>query len=406
MIDEQRLRPALGIVVLLAASAMVAFVAVHPIWWRDPYLYSVRMLLDTGLPLDVALHRAQAFFKQWPVAATPEGVHYFRGDQPPANWDLFRPRVVYPFVASLLYPMRGFPAMLDISAAAYVATSLAVYYLVLQFAGAFLALLVALAFVALPFTQRMAEYPSTDMLAMLFSTLCVVALVRIARGGGRGWLAFFAVIGLLLVFTRPAFYVLLGGTLGFWIGVRGGNPSLRRAALICVGIAVTCSAIYIAVVLSLGTPGFSYVIADGRSTFFSFLPQKEAQVGFLWGLKGLLHFSQDDPPRLWYAKILVLLVCREIARAVIFVFPLVAFYGLSTMRRDPAFGALAGMALALCLAVPLDPYIGDMIRVLEFPMLPVLAVGVAVAAEEAIARFSGTSGRLTGESLKKTLPGG
>lgn len=396
-IDERRLRPALGAVVLAIGIAVVAFaIYPHPEWMPDGYAYAVRMLMDVGYPFSDAIHRAQQFYWQQPIAADPAQAQYFRGDQEPLYWDVFKPRVLYPFIASLLYPYRGFYGMLDISAVAYVLASLTVYYLALQFAGALPSLAVTLGFMAFPMTVHLARYPQTDMLGLLFSTICIFALVRVAHGGGWTWPAAFGVSGLLLMFTRPAFYLLLGGAMGLWIGLRRGDAAARRASVICVVAAVLCTALYIWAALASGTPSFSYVIADARDIFFASQDPNAAHRSLLAEFKVVLRFSPDDPLPVWYAKMIVDLIFRELVRAVAWIFPVVGIFGLLKLRRDRAFLALVLSALALCLVMPLDPISLDMNRVLEVPMLPILAVGVASALTLFAKRFIRSEARLGG----------
>jgi 4-amino-4-deoxy-L-arabinose transferase-like glycosyltransferase len=379
MIGERQLRPALGAVLLVLGLALAAFVVYpHPDWTPDGYVYAVRMLMDVGLPYEDALHQAQRFWQQQPIAAEPLQAPLFRGEQAPLYWDVFKPRVLYPFLASLLYPTRGFFGMIDLSAIAFVATSLAVYYLALQFTGAVPSFAVTLGFMLFPATLEIARYSQTDMLAMLFSTLCLVALVRVGHGGDRPWVALLAAACLLLVFTRPAFYMPIGGAIGLAIGLRKAEPAVRRLSLFCVGITLFCGALYIAVALASGTPSFSYVIADARNIFFNSQDPAVIEHSFFSKLKHrVLRFSPDDPLAVWYAKMIVDEAFRELIRGTVVIFPIVAFFGLSTLRRNPAFGALAGTGLALCLVLALDPISLDMNRVFEFPMLPILAVGLA-----------------------------
>jgi 4-amino-4-deoxy-L-arabinose transferase-like glycosyltransferase len=256
-----------------------------------------------------------------------------------------------------------------------------------------------------PGTVDLARYVQTDMLALLFSTLCLVALVRIARGGWRGWPAVFTICGLLLVFTRPAFYMLLGGALGLAAGVWREDPARRRAALACAGAAVGITALYLGAALASGSPSFSYVVADAREIFFDTQPPDAAR-SFFSKLKGVLHFSADDPLGIWYAKMVVNLFCRELARGIVTIFPLVAFFGLSTLRRDRAFGVIAGTVLALLLVPFLDPISLDMDRVFEFPMLPILAVGLVGAAAWLQARLTDPNQGQVRKVIKKTSPGG
>jgi 4-amino-4-deoxy-L-arabinose transferase-like glycosyltransferase len=407
MIEERRLRPALGAIVLLVGLAVAVFaVYPHPEWMPDGYAYAVRMLMDAGYPFQDAIHRAQEFYWQQPIAADPVQAQVFRGEQEPLYWGVFKPRVVYPYIASLLYPFRGFYGMLDISVVAYVLASLTVYYLALQFAAALPSLAVTLGFMAFPMTVHLARYPQTDMLGLLLSTVCILALVRVARGGGWKWPAVFALSGLLLMFTRPAFYLLLGGAIGLWIGVRRSDPAARRASVFCIAAALVCTLLYLWAALATGTPSFSYVIEDAREIFFATQDPNAPHRSLLAGFKVVLHFTPDDRLSVWYAKMIVDLIFRELVRSVAWVFPVIGIFGLATLRRDRAFWALVLSALALCLVMPLDPISLDMNRVLEVPMLPILAVGVAAAWALFAQRFIPSNPRLAGKTLKKTSPGG
>jgi 4-amino-4-deoxy-L-arabinose transferase-like glycosyltransferase len=363
------------------------------------------MLMDLGLPFQEALHQAQAFYQQQPIAADPVQAPLFRGEQAPLYWDVFKPRVLYPFLAALLYPIRGFYGMLDISAAAYVLSALAVYFLALEFGAAIPSFVVTLAYMAFPRTLHLARYPQTDMIAMLFSTFCILALVRVAHGGGRRWIALFALAGLLLVFTRPAFYLLVGGAFGLLVSAPKGEPAHRRDGIICLGIALVCSALYLSIALFSDSPSFLYVVEDARQIFFNTQPPAVERSVFT-KLKGALHFSEDDPLGIWYAKMVLNLFFRELARGIVGVFPVVAFFGLTRLRRDRALGVLAGTALAFAFIPFLDPISLDMDRVLEFPFLPILAVGLVAAWGALQAQVTGPNRGSVGQTLKKTSPGG
>ncbi len=256
-------------VVFLFAVASYAVLFPHAKWSGDSYVYGVRSLMYHGVPYAQARTTAQKFFMTVPYAQDPG--HRKLLQQPiPVNWNLFKPRIVYPWLASLLFSKFGFQSLHIVSGAAYVCTLVILYFLLLEFATPWASALLTFAFGSVTVVKDVAEAALTDMLATAFVALSILCMVWFLKKGGGFWLAAFLVACGLLTFSRPIPYVLLAGAaVPLVVAILTGNAAMARRAGALGAIAFAWCVVIVVVGAYDRAPGF-----------IALLRQAEAYEGF------------------------------------------------------------------------------------------------------------------------------
>src|ERR1700736_2801501 len=119
-------------VVVVAIVLAVTVVSRNPRFTPDGFQYSRIAMQDAGLSPADALVKAEAFYIQTPIGKIARYREFLTVDvahAPPAPGPIFRTRVFYPWVASLVYRFRGLAALTDVSPVAYVADVPLMYWL-------------------------------------------------------------------------------------------------------------------------------------------------------------------------------------------------------------------------------------------------------------------------------------
>jgi hypothetical protein len=343
-----------------------------PRWSPDSYDYAIRMLMRRGVPKEEATRRAYAFFTAKPIAHDERFAHAFVGE--PEWWVLFTPRAVYPAVAAVLFPRRGFAALTDVAAASHVAGAVLLYRLLRRFGSRTTAATLTLWYVTRFPVRDAAAHGLSDSPAMLLWIAVLDAMVEIARGRARG--ARFAALAVLLSFTRPLPYMpfAAGAALALDGVVRNDRATVRAGATIAA-VALGCAVCVAAVLARAGMP----------STRAHFERVREGQKREIDGgrLDRLMaRFGLADAPShsmgRWYATTVALSVATTLKHALASGVPVLAVPALLRARRGDAallLGALAGGVVG-CVA---DPSPRATQRTVVLPMYPVFAAGGALA---------------------------
>src|SRR5579872_5784488 len=156
-------------VVALAIVVSATVVSRNPRYTPDGFQYSRIAMQDAGLSPADALVKAEAFYIQKPIGRIPRYREFLTVDvayAPPAPGPIFRTRVLYPFVASIVYRFRGLAALTDVSLVAFIAGVLLIYWLLLALARPWVATAGAVLFGISPLILVLAESDATDMLAL------------------------------------------------------------------------------------------------------------------------------------------------------------------------------------------------------------------------------------------------
>ena len=379
------LRVVAGCVLAAIAAALLSFTGPKPQFTEDGYDYAIAMLVDTGLPYAQAQARAQRFFATQPIAKLPLFAKHLRGT--PEYWNLFSVRRVYPWVASLLYPYRGFDALVDVSRAAYVATAVLALLLALRFAPLGYGLLLSVALSAFPPWRDIARDALTDPLAIaLCSAALFAAALAIER---RTWwrIAAFALLCALLTFTRPIPYILLGAGIVAAVAAprKGERTGLVSAAWI-TGIAALCAAAVEVALAQAHAPSFRWIVQD---TYAHFVARGYAPAG-----ESLRRFFLTEE-----ATIALHMAVKGVESVV----PVLAVAGMFLRRRHPAMPLLAGACAATWFGALVDPDRFDIVRCVVMPVAPALAAFAAAALADAVTFVPARLG-LPAPSLRLSLP--
>jgi hypothetical protein len=154
------------------------------------------------------------------------------------NARFYERRVAVPFVAAALEPIAGDRAILDVSLAGYVASVLAVFWLllVLRFHVA-IAAAVAGATILLPALRFHGSFPLTDSWGLALEVLAFGTAILALRRGPR-WLIPWAALVALLSLTRDSMWIPVLAAL--WLAVT--QRTRITAALAATGIAAALPA--------------------------------------------------------------------------------------------------------------------------------------------------------------------
>lgn len=349
----------------LAAALLSAF-GPKPQFTLDGYDYATVMLMDRGIPYAQARQQAQDFYEHQSVATIPDEAPWLRGK--PEYWNLFSVRRIDPWVASLLYPYRGFSALTDVSRVAYVVTAMLTVLLVAQFAPLWLGVLFSIGLsLFMPWRQIGCDaLTDAPAVALMTATLLAGALAMVRPTLWR-IVAFAALCG-ALTFTRPIPYVLLGAGIVAGIAApRDGDRRRLSAAAWITGIAALWVVAIEAALVHAHAPSFRWIVADTYAHFVErgYAPPHE-------GLR--LFFLHEEATIAWHA----------IVKGLLAVVPALALVGAVLRRRHPAAPLLAGAAAAAWLGALVDPDRFDVVRCIVLPVAPVLMAFAAAAVSEVL----------------------
>ncbi|MBV8149510.1 MAG: hypothetical protein JO092_10495 [Candidatus Eremiobacteraeota bacterium] len=271
---------------------------------------------------------------------------------------MFEGRVLYPWIASLLYPRRGFQAMIDVSRAAYIVTCCIIFVLLMRFSSAALASLCAAAFAAWPLFRIMGNAADTNMLALMLWSAIVLAIVLAVQK--ETWLpiAAFALLTIALAATRPVIYYPLFAALAV-AAARRDRASYRVAAA-----AILIAFAYVAVSIFVRLPGFS------------------EHLQWMHVRAEELNGSTTPSVMMWWIAACKEVFVAQLKLAIRLVYPaaifLAAVVGIWLKRDTLASALLAGTVAASAVSLLADPVGWDFIWTVETPLAPILLIGIGL----------------------------
>jgi hypothetical protein len=365
-----------GVVVMffvaLVAAAIGAVHLRHPmVFTPDGEIYARMMLADRGVDPQTAEALADAA-----VAASPDGAESLIAvKQPKPSWfveqaPLFRGRVLYPYLASLLYPRFGFKSLAIVSAIAFVVATLALYALLLFFGRPWLAAIVALGTAGAAPLSDLAARPLTDSLAFAFWAIALLAVIALLRTDAGPWLLLLGVALIAMVVTRPALQLIVGLLLGgFAVTKWVAAVEIRKRAMLVSFVALGVLVLYAAWLVIGHEPSIVSHLVWIHSWQYAV---GSAPAGFA----------------AWYVRAAATTAAQEFLLAIYHGAPLLAVtlaaIGLASRRTDPLVPMLAGIALGDVIAIFANPV--AVARGFEVPLLPIVAIGLLMLAENTIAR--------------------
>jgi len=351
-----------GVLLVLLTSMFVGRVTqTKPNWSFDGYTYAIMMQMDAGVPYARARHVSQRFYADKPPATNSETAPYLKTAYP-QYWQLFAPRLLYPRIASWLWPHYGMQALLLVSEASLVGCVLLLFLLLLEYTGPEAAALLAFGFALVPEVQLLASGALTDMLATFFWLGTLWSMLRFAKSGSVPWLLGYATFATLMSLTRPIAYI----------------PLACAAVLLLAGLRQH-RARFVAAAIKLGAIAFALcvllVVLGARSG-------SPSMIGIMQGLRAGSHYLNHGPFAMWYAARVVAVLATFAAAALALLAPVVAVPALWQRRMDADGALCVGAMLSSLVTALVDPIVGDATRVILVPLLPILCIGLAMAVGE------------------------
>jgi hypothetical protein len=334
----------------------------HPRYTPDGIVYARFAARDAGYSERDATLAARAFYERdSEMMANPRYRALIELDPSIAfaRSSVFENRVLYPWIVARFLPIAGFRALFLVSAGSYLAFAVVLFWLLSAFGRPWIAAMLSIAVLAFPMTQVLASSDLTDMLAAVWWTSALAALLRYVRQE-RSWLpAVLALASVLLTLTRPTPYLVVAPAIVAAL--------LRRSWPL---FAASCTGILTFAFVAATAHGYGirdqlqwlYVHERGHST---------------------ASFS------VWYGGALSATVRYVAVQCVRTFVPLAAIVAVvyaarHPRRRDEAL-ILAVAALACLAALPFDPILADVPRVIGFPLLPVFCAILQCGMDAALA---------------------
>jgi hypothetical protein len=225
------------VAVVLAASALLALGGTlgDPVRWTpDGLFYQARSLELRGADSHTALERtfqgplgAELRARDPQRSGDPDWVRY--------NAQFYERRIALPLAAAALDPVAGDRAILDLSAAGYVAAVLAIFGLLLLRFRLPIAAAIAFATVFLPALMDHSSYPLTDSWGLALETAAIAFGLLVLDRGPR-WLIPWTASILVLSFTRDSTWIPIAAAAWLTLTLRS------RVAFSLLGTALAAAA--------------------------------------------------------------------------------------------------------------------------------------------------------------------
>lgn len=359
---------------ILGTAALIAVVGAlnvsstfrDPVTWTPDALYYQATVLELR---GAGESEAMARTFQGPISAelrARDPHHTGNVEWVTYNEPFYERRLAVPLAAAALYPLEGERSLLDISLAGYVASLLAIFFLLLLRFRLLIAGAVTLATAFLPALVNHSSFPLTDSWGLALETSAFAAAI-LTLDRGRRWLPLWIGAILVLAFTRDSTWIPIVAV--GWCAWR--LRSRDAAWLFGSGVAAALPA-----VLFFGAPVqklLALLVNDNdlpRDTSWSFIVQHYpgAVVELVRANGGFLRDGEWYTGLYLVGGVLLLLV--------------LALRG--HYRRDPATMLMTAGAVAALLYVLAAP-VFSAFR-LELAFVPMAAYGLSLGAKLALAR--------------------
>jgi hypothetical protein len=345
---------ALGIV---AATGIRAETMHDPQWAFDGYVYSIRAQMYAGAPYATARDNAREAYRGTPGLKAREAQASFHAAYPDW-WTLFAPRVLYPWLASRLWPFAHFNSLFLVSNAGFATSVVLLYLLFLQFCPKPAAALLAASFALVPEYRLMGRSNVTDVTAFALWCAVLFAMIRYGRHGSRTAFVAYAVAVILMCLTRPIPHLPLFAASGLAVfGMLHRERALLSRAAAMMFVALLASVPPILIGLQAKAPGLVAQLAQDRA----FIGPPYAS---------LAHWYLHHAAGAWITAIGTF--------AVSVVGPIAVAALVSSRARMESWLLLSAL-FSTAATIALDPLSFDVARVVVLPMIPVVGCGLAMA---------------------------
>jgi 4-amino-4-deoxy-L-arabinose transferase-like glycosyltransferase len=378
---------------VIAGASIAGIIAVllsafgpRPQFTLDGYDYAIVMLTDRGIPYAQAQRQAAKFYATRPIAKNPQYARWLRGK--PEYWELFSVRRVDSWIASLLYPWRGFQALIDVSRAAYVLVAMLVVVLAARFASVQYGVLSSVLLSLFPPWRDIARDSLTDPLAAaLVTATLLAALCYLGRRTPWRLLSFTVLCG-ALTFTRPIAYTIVGAAVvAAIVALRRKDRQTAIDACWLGAVAALWTAVSMEALALAHAPSFGWIVGDTYGH-----------------LVALGYTSPGQTLWRWYLDEEFVIAGHGIRDALLGVVPIIAAAGAFLRRRRRETPILAGACGATWLGAVVDPNSFDMMRCVVMPVAPVVVAFAAPAIGTAVTFVPRLLGPAT-QALRLNLPG-
>lgn len=346
----------------MAAVALVllfANVLRHPQYTPDGIVYARFAARDAGRSERDATLAARVFYERTAMMQNPRYRDLIELDPSVsfARSKVFENRVLYPWAVAALLPLTGFNALFIVSAVSYVAFGFALYWALLAFGRPVFAAAFTAVALALPLTRSIAASDLTDMLAMVWWTLALGALLHwMRREGARGMMTVLLISGALLALTRPTPYLIVIPAAVAAI--------LRRSWL---PFAASLGSVLAFAAAALATHAFG--VSEQLRWVYEHRPARGGNATFAAWYRSSLSET---------VRAAIVSAVRSIAIPVLF---LAAIWAAARARLRDEFLVLLAAGVACCIAIPFNPVESALARVIALPLIPVLcAIAQALTA--------------------------
>ncbi len=348
-------------VLIALAMALLQLRASKTLWNPDSYNYSIRAQMYHGIPYLQARRSSQAYFATLAVSRDPQYRFLFRGNHDPQYWRQFAPRILYPYVASLLWGKYGFQSLIVVSMASYIVAAILLFALLRRFVEPAPALIGALIFIFSRQVVEMSNAALTDMPAIALWIATFYTMCRFVEGPSLQWFAAYVVCAAALCFTRPVPYLPLCAAAGLLAVAlhRNDVKTARVASWLCAG-AVVCAAAITATAVLLHSPGFGGILHAG------------------YELERVWYHIPAQPLWLWYIKAIIASLLMLAYSQIAAVVPVLGVLGFVAIREDKRAPLFFGGLGAIAVGVLLNPVMGSVTRTAALPLYPIFICGLAI----------------------------
>jgi 4-amino-4-deoxy-L-arabinose transferase-like glycosyltransferase len=351
-----------AIVALIACVVLFTSVLHNPQYTPDGIVYARFAARDAGQSERDATLSARAYYEGTAMMSNPRYRALIELDPSVsfARSKVFENRVLYPWIVGLLLPVTGFRALFIVSAFSYLLFGLALYWLLRAFGRPAFAIGLTAAALLWPLTRSVAASDLTDMLAMVWWTLSLGALVRWVRDPKPDYLWLLGVAAALLTLTRPTPYLIVLPAIAAAFLRRSWAPFLA-----------SCSSVAAFLVTAVATHAYGI----------------EEQLRWVYA-----HRPNNDttPYGAWYRGALIQTLRAALAGGVKSIVPIAALvagvYGVARTQLRDEFLVLLVAGAACCIAIPFNPVPSALARVVALPLVPIvcaIAQGLATSVQRA-----------------------
>lgn len=336
---------ALAVVVLFSCSALWMDVLPHPYYSSDGTAYARFAGRDAGWNNRDIARAVRSLYAQSSLMPSKYRAGVELDPAVAFRNRIFRTRILYSWLASILLPFTGLRALFIVSAVSYVAFGIALFWMLSSLGRPGIGAAITITALAIPYTRHFASADLTDMLAAVWWALAIGILLRLLRKDSQPLLIALAVTSALLALTRPTAYMTI---------IPAFVPLFTRRAWLPLLAACTGGVAFaIAVVL---TRGYSV----GEQLQWIFVRYRKAP---------------NESFIRWYVLGVFGCVRYLVSRAIHTVFPIfligAAVYDALTERMRDETLVLLAAGVACLVPVFLNPLDWSMTRVVVFPLLPV-----------------------------------